>query len=51
MNETNTVEQAASGGETIESLRNLLDWLRVQFERAGIDPGLAGMLVLSLIHI
>ena len=45
MNETNTVEQAASGGETIESLRSLLDWLRVQFEGAGIDPGLAGMLV------
>ncbi|MBC8245033.1 MAG: mechanosensitive ion channel family protein [Verrucomicrobia bacterium] len=45
MNEANTVEQAASGGETIESLRSLLDGLRVQFEGAGIDPGLAGMLV------
>ena len=45
MNETNTVEQAASGGETIESLRSLLDWLKGQFEGAGIDAGLAGLLV------
>ena len=47
MNETNKVELAGSGqgGETIESLRSLLDWLREQFEEAGIDPGLAGLLV------
>ena len=51
MNKTNTVEQAATGesaddsGETIESLRSLLDWLRVQIEDFGIDAVWAGMLV------
>ena len=51
MNKTNTVELPVSGqdadvsGETIESLRSLLDWLRGQFEDSGIDPGLAGLLV------
>jgi len=51
MNKTNTVELTVSGqdagvsGETIESLRSLLDWLRGQFEDSGIDPGLAGLLV------
>ena len=51
MDKTNTVEQTVSGqdaeasGETIESLRSLLDWLRGQFEGAGIDAGLAGLLV------
>ena len=48
MNKTNTVEQTASGqdaeasGATIESL---LDWLRGEFEGAGINVGLAGLLV------
>ena len=48
MNKTNTVEQTASGqdaeasGATIESL---LDWLRGEFEGAGINAGLAGLLV------
>ena len=48
MTKTNTVEQTASGqdaevsGETIESL---LDWLRREFEGAGINAGLAGLLV------
>ena len=48
MNKTNTVEQTVSGqdagasGETIESL---LDWLRGEFEGAGINAGLAGLLV------
>ena len=48
MNKTNTVEQTVSGqdagasGETIESL---LDWLRGEFEGAGINVGLAGLLV------
>ena len=51
MNKTNTVKLTVSGqdadvsGETIESLRSLLDWLRGQFEDSGIDPGLAGLLV------
>ncbi len=45
MNETNTVEQAATGGETIESLRSLLDWLKGQFEEFGIDSVWAGLLV------
>ena len=51
MNKTNTVEQTVSGqdaeasGETIESLRSLLDWLRGLFVEAGIDAGLAGLLV------
>ena len=48
MNKTNTVEQNVSGqdaeasGETIESL---LGWLRGEFEGAGINAGLAGLLV------
>ena len=48
MNKTNTVEQTASGqdaeasGATIESL---LDWLRGEFEGAGINVVLAGLLV------
>ena len=48
MNKTNTVEQTVSGqdaeasGETIESL---LGWLRGEFEGAGINAGLAGLLV------
>ena len=45
MNETNSVEQAAPGGETIESLRSLLDWLKRQFEVEGIDAWWAGLLV------
>lgn len=45
MNETNSVEQAATGGETIEGLRSLLDWLKRQFEEYGIDAGWAGLLV------
>ena len=47
MNETNKVELAGSGqgGETIESLRSLLDWLRVKIEGFGIDAVWAGMLV------
>jgi len=51
MNKTNTVKLTVSGqdadvsGETIESLRSMLDWLRGQFEDSGIDPGLAGLLV------
>ncbi len=51
MNKTNTVEQTVSGqdteasGETIESLRSLLDWLRVQIEDFGIDAVWAGSLV------
>ena len=47
MNETNTVELtgSAQGGETIESLRSLLDWLRVQIEDFGIDAVWAGSLV------
>ncbi|HIM23239.1 MAG TPA: hypothetical protein EYM30_03470, partial [Verrucomicrobia bacterium] len=50
MNETNTVEsQSGQGvdtqGETIESLRSLLDWLKGQFEGFGIDAGWAGLLV------
>ncbi len=46
MNETNTVEQAATGGETIESLRSLLDWLKGQLiEEFGIDSVWAGLLV------
>ncbi|MEE2948103.1 MAG: mechanosensitive ion channel domain-containing protein, partial [Verrucomicrobiota bacterium] len=45
MNETNTVNQAAPGGETIENLRSLLDGLKGQFEGYGIDAGWAGLLV------
>ena len=51
MNKTNTVEQTVRGqdtntsGETIESLRSLLDWLKGQFEGFGIDPSWAGLLV------
>ncbi len=51
MNKTNTVEQAATGesaddsGEPVESLRSLLDWLRVQIEDFGIDAVWAGSLV------
>ena len=50
MYETNTVEsQSGQGadtqGETIESLRSLLDWLKGQFEGFGIDAGWAGLLV------
>jgi len=51
MNKTNTVEQTVSGqdteasGETIESLRSLLNWLKGQFEGFGIDAGWAGLLV------
>ncbi len=45
MNETNSVEQAVPGGETIESLRSLLDWLKRQFEVEGIDAWWAGLLV------
>ena len=50
MNETNTVESlsgqgTSTQGETIESLRSLLDWLKGQFERFGIDSVWAGLLV------
>ena len=47
MNDTNEVGFAGSGqgGETIESLRSLLDWLMVQFEHSGIDAVWAGLLV------
>ena len=51
MNKTNTVEQTVRGqdtnasGETIESLRSMLDWLKGQFEGFGIDPSWAGLLV------
>ena len=51
MNKTNTVEQTVRGqdtntsGETIESLRSLLDWLKGQFEGFGIDPSWTGLLV------
>ena len=47
MNDTNEVELAGSGqgGETIESLRSLLDWLMAQFEDSGIDAAWAGLLV------
>ena len=50
MNETNTVESlsgqgTSTQGETIESLRSLLDWLKGQFEGFGIDSVWAGLLV------
>jgi len=50
MNETNTVENlsgqgTSTQGETIESLRSLLDWLKGQFEGFGIDSVWAGLLV------
>ena len=47
MNDTNEVGLAGSGqgGETIESLRSLLDWLMAQFEHSGIDAVWAGLLV------
>ena len=47
MNDTNEVGLARSGqgGETIESLRSLLDWLMAQFEDSGIDAVWAGLLV------
>ena len=47
MNDTNEVGLAGSGqgGETIESLRSLLDWLMAQFEHSGIDAAWAGLLV------
>ena len=47
MNDTNEVGLAGSGqgGETIESLRSLLDWLMAQFEDSGIDAVWAGLLV------
>ena len=47
MIDTNEVGLAGSGqgGETIESLRNLLDWLMAQFEHSGIDAVWAGLLV------
>jgi len=50
MNETNTVESlsgqgTSTQGETIESLRSLLGWLKGQFEEFGIDSVWAGLLV------
>ena len=47
MNDTNEVGLARSGqgGETIESLRSLLDWLMAQFKDYGIDAVWAGLLV------
>ena len=47
MNDRNEVGLAESGqgGETIESLRSLLDWLMAQFEHSGIDAVWAGLLV------
>jgi len=50
MNETNRVESlsgqgTSTQGETIESLRSLLDWLKGQFEGFGIDSVWAGLLV------
>ena len=50
MNETNRVESLSgqgnsAQGETIESLRSLLDWLKGQFEGFGIDSVWAGLLV------
>ena len=50
MNETNTVENlsgqgTSTQGETIESLRSLLGWLKGQFEEFGIDSVWAGLLV------
>ena len=47
MNDTNEVGLAGSGqgGETIESLRSLLDWLTAKFEHSGIDAVWAGLLV------
>ena len=47
MNDRNEVGLAGSGqgGETIESLRSLLDWLMAQFEHSGIDAVWAGLLV------
>ena len=47
MNDTNEVGLARSGqgGETIESLRSLLDWLMAQFKDSGIDAVWAGLLV------
>ena len=47
MNDTNEVGLAGSGqgGETIESLRSLLDWLMAKFEHSGIDAVWAGLLV------
>ena len=47
MNDTNEVGLAGSGqgGETIESLRSLLDWLMAQFKHSGIDAVWAGLLV------
>ena len=49
MNETNTVESlsgqgTSTQGETIESLRSLLGWLKGQFEEFGIDSVWAGLL-------
>ncbi|MBT4622815.1 MAG: mechanosensitive ion channel [Verrucomicrobia bacterium] len=47
MNDRNEVGLAESGqgGETIESLRSLLDWLMAQFEHSGIDAVWAGLLI------
>ena len=47
MNDTNEGGLAGSGqgGETIESLRSLLDWLMAQFKHSGIDAVWAGLLV------
>ena len=47
MIDTNEVGLAGSGegGETIESLRNLLDSLMEQFEHSGIDAVWAGLLI------
>ena len=49
MNETNTVESlsgqgTSTQGETIESLRSLLGWLKGQFEEFGIDSVWAALL-------
>ena len=49
MNETNRVESLSgqgnsAQGETIESLRSLLDWLKGQFEGFGLDSVWAGLL-------